>query len=306
MHDPLDPLDPMNRRAFGKTLGTSLAGAALSAPALTALQALAAARLPAQPPAHVTPGAGPAGTPASMPLHGGPTGRPPVEIAMLLYPGFTPLDLIGPHYALQFIPDARIHLVAASRAPVVCESGFAFVPTVSYAECPRDLTVLFVPGSGRGLLGALGDPALLDFVADRGRRAHWVTSVCTGSVVLGAAGLLRGYRATSHWLLRDALRAVGATPVDQRVVDDRNRITGAGVSAGLDFGLALTARLAGRPTAEAAQLMAEYDPQPPFHAGSPAQAGPQATTMMRGMHARFVADAAHAAAAAYHARGAAS
>ena len=280
----------MNRRRFAQSLGTL-------GTALVGLQALAADPLTAQPPR-------PAPAPAPAPHHGGLTGGAPVEIAMVLYPGFTPLDLVGPQYALQFIPDARLHLVAASREPLLCESGFAFVPTATYGECPAAPTILFVPGSGRGLLGALGNRALLDFLADRGARARWVTSVCTGSVVLGAAGLLQGYRATSHWLLRDALAAVGATPVAARVVEDRNRITGAGVTAGIDFGLTLVDRLAGRATAEAAQLMAEYDPQPPFRAGSPAQAGPRATAAMRGMHAEFVADAERMATAVARARGA--
>src|SRR5262249_59265382 len=127
-------------------------------------------------------------------------------------------------------------------------------------------------GGGAGVNALLLDDEVLDCVPGRGAAACWVTSVCTGALVLGAAGLLRGYRATTHWLSMDLLAEFGATPVEARVVRDRNRITGGGITAGIDFGLALVAELQGREVAERIQLMMEYDPRPPFDAGSPADA----------------------------------
>jgi transcriptional regulator GlxA family with amidase domain len=135
------------------------------------------------------------------------------------------------------------------------------------------------------------DPAILHFLEDRGKRARYVTSVCTGSLLLGAAGLLDGYRATSHWVTRDLLRIFGATPVNERVVQDRNRITGAGVTAGIDFGLTLVGSLRDRLYAESVQLLAEYAPDPPFDAGTPERAPPEATAIMDAMFAQFVANA---------------
>ncbi|MGL6211997.1 MAG: DJ-1/PfpI family protein [Paracoccaceae bacterium] len=128
--------------------------------------------------------------------------------------------------------------------------------------------MLFTPGGTDGTLAAASDAVTLAFMADRGSRATYVTSVCSGSLILGAAGLLKGYRATSHWSCRDALAGFGAIPTEARVVRDRNRITGAGVTAGLDFGLSMVAELRGRIYAECTQLMSEYDPHPPFNAGS--------------------------------------
>lgn len=139
----------------------------------------------------------------------------------------------------------------------------------TFAQCPAELDILFVPGGGDGTLAAMQDEALLRFVNDRGRAAKWVSSVCTGSLVLGAAGLLRGYQATSHWATMGLLPAAGAVPVASRVVRDRNRITGAGVSAGLDLGLTVVGMLQDRRYAESMQLLAEYAPEPPFAAGSP-------------------------------------
>ncbi|SAI59921.1 AraC family transcriptional regulator [Bordetella ansorpii] len=139
---------------------------------------------------------------------------------------------------------------------------------------PRDLTVLFTPGGTEGTLAAASDAETLAFMADRGGRAKYITSVCSGSLILGAAGLLKGYKATSHWSCRDALAGFGAIPTEARVVRDRNRITGAGVTAGLDFGLAMVAELRDRTYAECSQLMSEYDPDPPFNAGSMKTAPP--------------------------------
>ena len=202
------------------------------------------------------------------------------QIGMLLYPGFTALDFVGPQYMLAGLLGARVHHIAKTMAPVVSDTQLTIMPTMTFAQAPRELDILFVPGGGQGTLDALQDAALLAFVADRGSRATWVTSVCTGSLVLGAAGLLKGYRATSHWVVRPLLSEVGATPVDARVVRDRNRITGAGVSAGLDLGLTIVGLLHDQLYAETMQLLAEYAPEPPFNAGSPRTAPPKAKAML--------------------------
>lgn len=190
------------------------------------------------------------------------------EIGMLIYPGMTVMDLIGPHCMFGSLMGAKIHLVAKSLHPVTSDAGVTIVPTATFETCPRDLTVLFAPGGTDGTLAAAADHDTLAFIADRGARAKYVTSVCSGSLILGAAGLLKGYKATSHWSCRDALAGFGAIPTDDRVVRDRNRITGAGVTAGLDFGLEMIAELRSRFYAECTQLVSEYAPQPPFNAGS--------------------------------------
>ncbi|WP_412759739.1 DJ-1/PfpI family protein [Methylorubrum subtropicum] len=194
-------------------------------------------------------------------------------IAILLYPGMTALDVVGPQTMLAGL--GPVEWVAARTGPVMSDTGLSLVATHDFDSCTRDLEVLLVPG-GDGTPAQMRDAATLAFLADRAARATWVTSVCTGALILGAAGLLRGYRATSHWCVRDAvLPLLGAEPVDGRVVFDRNRVTAAGVSAGLDFALALAARLRGDAYAKTAQLVAEYAPQPPFTAGTPAAAGPE-------------------------------
>ena len=196
------------------------------------------------------------------------------EIGMLLFPGLNFLDLIGPHTLLAH--SANVHLIWKNLDLLTVDSGIAVKPTTSMEDCPRDLDVLFV-GGGPGLTDVMQDRAFLDFLADRGGRAKYVTSVCSGSMLLGAAGLLRGYKATSHWAYRDILPLFGAVPVNQRVVTDRNRITGGGVTAGIDFGLTLLSVLLGENVAKALQLANEYDPHPPFDAGTPEKAGPQIT-----------------------------
>ncbi|WP_181425556.1 DJ-1/PfpI family protein [Methylobacterium sp. B4] len=198
---------------------------------------------------------------------------PPVRIAMLLYPGMTALDVVGPQGLLAGLAPDTLDLVAQTVGPIPSDTGLSLIATTSFADCPTDLDVLFVPG-GDGTAAQMLDAATLAFLRDRASRARWVTSVCTGSLILGAAGLLRGYRATSHWCVRDTvLPLLGAIPVDNRVVFDGNRVTAAGVSAGLDFALALAARLRDEDYARTAQLVAEYAPKPPFEAGSPAAAG---------------------------------
>jgi cyclohexyl-isocyanide hydratase len=160
-----------------------------------------------------------------------------------------------------------------TREPVVSDSGVPILPTATFEEAPEDLEILFVPGGFGGTGPVLEDPEVLDFVASRGARATYVTSVCTGALILGAAGLLQGYQATTHWAYHDLLPLVGAEPVAARVVEDRNRITGGGVTSGIDFGLTLLARLTSDDYARGWQLGTEYDPHPPFDAGSPAKAG---------------------------------
>lgn len=208
------------------------------------------------------------------------------QIAMLIYPAFTALDLIGPQHYLAGLMGAKVHLVARTMTPVTSDTGVTILPTATFETCPKDLDILFAPGGTAGTIAAMNDAATLAFVADRGSRAKYVTSVCTGSLVLGAAGLLRGYRATSHWAVRDVLSEFDAVPVEERVVIDRNRITGAGVTSGLDFGLRITAELRDEQYARMQQLMSEYDPQPPFDAGSPRKA-PKDAAMVKGMISGF-------------------
>ena len=175
----------------------------------------------------------------------------------------------------------RVDLVWKDRAPVWTDVGIPFAATRTFTETPRDLDVLFVPGGIMGTTDCMNDPEVCGFLADRGARAKWVTSVCTGSLALGAAGLLKGYDATAHWAVADLLPLMGARHVDKRVVRDRNRMTGGGVTAGIDFGLTLAAELRGEEAAREVQLMIEYAPEPPFRNGTPADAGPARVAAMR-------------------------
>ena len=205
----------------------------------------------------------------------------PLQIAMLLYPYMTLLDLAGPQAALGM--HGKTHLVAETLDAILTDTGVSVLPTTIYADCPKDLDVLFVPG-GFGTNNAMQDKAALAFLAENGKSARFVTSVCTGSVILAAAGLLDGYKATTHWALYPQLAAAGDVEViHERVVADRNRFTGGGVTAGIDFGLSLLATLRGEQVACMTQLMMEYDPQPPFNSGSPSAAGPELTGMAKGM-----------------------
>ncbi|WP_414449249.1 DJ-1/PfpI family protein [Burkholderia sp. 22PA0099] len=202
------------------------------------------------------------------------------KVAMLIHPQMVALDLVGP---LTVFKVARFdtQLVGKTRDAVSSVEGLPFAPTHTFAECPTDVDVLFVPGGIMGTIDAMNDPATLDFLASRGRTAKWVTSVCTGGLLLGAAGLLRGYDATAHWAVADLLPILGARHVDQRVVTDRNRMTAGGVTAGVDFALTLVAQLKGEELARRAALTIEYAPAPPFLSGTPEQAGPERTQAMR-------------------------
>ena len=197
----------------------------------------------------------------------------PTRVVFLVYPNVTQLDLTGPAQVLSRFHNARVDLVWKSRDPVQTDSGFALLPTATISEIAK-ADILCVPG-GFGCVDMMQDEEILEWVRDVGEGAQWVTSVCTGSLILGAAGLLKGYRATSHWAWRDYLELFGAEPVAERVVFDRNRVTGGGVTAGIDFALALMATVQGEDYARAVQLGLEYDPHPPFDAGSPDKADEQ-------------------------------
>ncbi|HUK08933.1 MAG TPA: DJ-1/PfpI family protein [Stellaceae bacterium] len=196
----------------------------------------------------------------------------PFEIGFLLFPDITQLDLTGPYEVFIKFPQARVHLVWKTRVPVVAGGGLQMIPSTTFAECPP-LDLVCIPG-GAGVNPLLNDPEVLDFVRRQAAHARYVTSVCTGALVLGAAGLLRGKRAATHWMSREMLKAFGATPVAERVAIDGNTITGGGVTAGIDFALEVAAVAFGVDLAKVIQLGMEYDPQPPFDAGSPERAGP--------------------------------
>ncbi len=210
------------------------------------------------------------------------------KIAFLLYPQFTALDVVGPHYMLASLMGSTTYLVAKTLDPVESDLRMSIVPSTTFEQCPADLDIICVPGGSNGTLAAMQDEATIAFLKDRGSRAKLVTSVCTGSLVLAAAGLLKGYKATSHWAARETLRDFGAEPVDARVVVDRNRITGGGVTAGLDFGLQIISKLRDQRYAEGVQLLAEYAPEPPFNAGTPHTAPKESVEMMSGMFVQFL------------------
>jgi cyclohexyl-isocyanide hydratase len=209
------------------------------------------------------------------------------HIGFLLFPQVTQLDLTGPAQILGRVPGAQVHLVWKSRDPVATDVGFTINPTTTFADC-APLDVLCVPG-GFGIEGLLVDDETLDFLRWQGAQARYVTSVCNGALVLGAAGLLLGYRSACHWMWRDLLPHFGAVPVAQRIVRDRNRMSGGGVTAGIDFGLALAAELAGDELAKTLQLAFEYDPQPPFDCGSPEAAGPERVARLQALQGERVA-----------------
>ena len=202
-----------------------------------------------------------------------------LRIGMLLYPELNQLDLTGPHEVLANLPGTEIFLAWKSLEPVAAESGLILTPTTTFADAPQ-ADVLFVPG-GSGNVPLMEDAEVLRFLRRQAEGARYVTAVCTGSLLLGAAGLLDGYEATTHWAFHELLSRCGARPVRRRVVVDRNRVTGGGVTAGIDFSLRLVAELADARTAEAIQLGLEYDPEPPFSAGSPDRAHPKLVEVLR-------------------------
>ncbi len=194
------------------------------------------------------------------------------RIGMLIFPRLTQLDMTGPYEVLARLPDTTVDLIARTLDPVTTDRGMQIVPTVTYETCPP-LDVVMVPG-GPGQQDLMEDEKALDFLRKQAATAKYVTSVCTGSLVLGAAGLLKGKRATCHWAAIEHLSLLGALPVRERVVVDGDIVTGAGVASGIDFALKLAAILAGEQVAREIQLQIEYDPDPPFDSGSPQTAAP--------------------------------
>jgi cyclohexyl-isocyanide hydratase len=191
-----------------------------------------------------------------------------LQIGLLIFPRVTQLDFTGPLQVFSGVPGANVHLIWKRIEPVTAgDSILVLTPTITFAACPQ-LDVICVPGGG-GSDDLLNDEEVLDFLRKQAAGARYVTSVCTGSLVLGAAGLLKGFRAATHWSAMDHLAAFGAIPTKTRVCTDRNRVTGGGVTAGIDFALTLVSMLVDRPTAEAIQLGLEYNPAPPFNSGSP-------------------------------------
>jgi putative intracellular protease/amidase len=220
------------------------------------------------------------------------TKEPPMRTAILLYERFTALDAIGPYEVLSRIPGAEVTFVAQHAGPVRADSGMLTIHAEGAIEDVPAPDVLLVPGGPGEVVARAGGPAL-DWVRAVHETSTWTTSVCTGSLILAAAGLLERRRATSHWLALDELRRLGAEPVSERVVFDGKIVTAAGVSAGIDMALSLAARIAGEEVAQAIQLGIEYDPQPPFEAGSPTKAPEAIVQLLRG-RSRFVHEPAAA------------
>ncbi len=202
-----------------------------------------------------------------------------MKIGFVIYPGITMLDFAGPAQFLNQVRGAELHVFGQTLEPHPTDAGFSVNPTHGFDGAPQ-MDLICVPG-GPGQAAAMASEELVDFVRSQGESAKYVTSVCTGSLLLGQAGLLRGYRAACHWVWRDQLTAFGAKPVDARVVRDRNRITGGGVTAGIDFALTVIAEIAGEDTARFIQLALEYDPAPPFDSGSPDTADPALVTTVK-------------------------
>ena len=226
----------------------------------------------------------------------------PFRAGFLLFPKLTQLDMTGPYEVLARLPGAQVHLIWKTREPVPSDHGMAIVPTATFDACPA-LDLICVPG-GPGVGPLMSDGAVLAFLRRAAEEARYVTSVCTGSLVLGAAGLLRGRKAACHWMSRPLLSSFGAEPTDERVVWDGTLVTGGGVTAGIDFALQIAAEVAGADTARAIQLGIEYDPAPPFDAGSPEGAGPalvEAITRRAATRQRERADQVAEAAAALRA-----
>ncbi|MBD2195459.1 MULTISPECIES: DJ-1/PfpI family protein [Calothrix] len=193
--------------------------------------------------------------------------NPAISIGIVIFTNITQLDFTGPYEVFAKLPNTKLYLLAETLEPIQSDRGLRFLPDTPFAQSPP-VDVLFVPG-GPGIDAKLEDRNFLDFLKTQAQTARYVTSVCTGSLLLAAAGLLQGYRATTHWLSLDLLALFGVEVVPQRVVIDRDRITGGGVTSGIDFALVIAAELYGEATAQSIQLGIEYNPQPPFNSGSP-------------------------------------
>ncbi|RBQ30713.1 thiamine biosynthesis protein ThiJ [Arcobacter sp. FW59] len=209
------------------------------------------------------------------------------QIALLIFPGFTALDLIGPQYMFASLMGAKVHIVSETLEPVTSDTNITILPTITYDKVPDELTVLFIPGGGESVIKALENKKLMNFVREKGKKAKYITSTCTGSLILAGAGLLNGYKATSHWMVRELLVAGGAIPTDERVVIDRNRLTGAGVTAGIDLGLTIISLLRDELYAKSVQLLAEYSPKPPFNAGTPDTAPKESVNIIQDMFQNY-------------------
>jgi len=196
----------------------------------------------------------------------------PFHVGLLLFPDITQLDMTGPYEVFTRMPGAKVDVIWKTPEPVASDQGLRFVPSATFDQI-QSLDLVCVPG-GPGVAALMEDVHTLGFLRRIAPGARYLTSVCTGALVLGAAGLLRGKRATTHWMSLDLLAPFGATAVARRVVRDGNVITGAGVTAGIDFALTVVAEVAGEEAAKRVQLAIEYDPAPPFHSGSPASAEP--------------------------------
>ena len=206
-------------------------------------------------------------------------------IGLVFYPGMTSLDIVGPHQVFSALPNVTLHRIWKTLDPITADDGLVILPDTTFANCPP-LDVICV-GGGLGQQAVVDDPEVLEFFRKQGSTAKFITSVCGGSEFLAKAGLLEGYRAATHWGMREQLAKLGVEVGTERVVVDRNRITGGGVTAGIDFGLTIVSILYGEETAKIVQLLLEYDPAPPFDTGSPAKAGSElvnkAVLFMQGM-----------------------
>lgn len=251
----------MNRRTMTKAIGGAIVGSMLSA------QARAGEQQGAVPPDSA--------------------GDEKFRIGMIIFERMTNSDFVGPCDVFARVQAAKVHVVAKTRDPITTDAGHRVLADMMLQEAP-ELDMLFVPG-GPGTTQLMEDPEVLDFLRSRAPRARYVTSVCTGALVLGSAGLLRGYRAATHWTAMEVLPLLGATPVAERVVVDRNRITGGGVTAGIDFGLVVVKMLWGDRMAQMIQLGQEYDPHPPFNSGHPRSAPPEIVEHFRQMSAGLTA-----------------
>jgi cyclohexyl-isocyanide hydratase len=211
------------------------------------------------------------------------------NIGFVIFPDLTQLDFTGPQQVLARLPQSAMHIVAKSAAPVPSDSGLSLVPTHTFENCPR-LDLICIPGGITGVVRAMGDRETIAFVQRQSSTAKYVTSVCTGAFVLGAAGLLKGRRATTHWAFTELLPLVGATYEKKRVVKDGNLITAGGVTSGIDFGLRVVADLAGDTVAQGIQLSLEYDPDPPFASGHPNRASESVMASLSPRYERARAD----------------
>jgi cyclohexyl-isocyanide hydratase len=206
-----------------------------------------------------------------------------MNIGMLIFPEMTQLDFTGPYEVFAQLPGCSVKVIAKSLQPVAAKGGLKFLPDTAMADAPP-LDLIFVPG-GPGTGALMEDREVLEFLRQHAAKAKYVTSVCTGALVLGAAGLLKGYSATTHWASLGLLPLFGATVLPERVVIDRNRITGGGVTAGIDFALTVAAEVAGVEAAKRIQLLIEYNPAPPFSCGHPSTAEPSIVEGLRSVMA---------------------